>query len=158
MSAHRRVRPALLSDLDALLALEAVFPTDRLDRRAFRHALQSPTIDVCVIEDGGIAGYAMVHRRRNSPVARLTSIVVRPDRARSGLGRNLLAATEQAALENGCTRLRLEVRADNAAAQHLYASTGYRRFATVADYYEDGQAAWRYEKALGRTESAPLTG
>ena len=39
------VRPARLDDLDGLLAIEGVFPTDRLERRAFRHAVASPTID-----------------------------------------------------------------------------------------------------------------
>ena len=50
--------------------------------------------------------------------------------------------------------MRLEVRADNAAARKLYESTGYARIAVLPDYYEDGAAAWRYEKALGK---APVT-
>jgi ribosomal protein S18 acetylase RimI-like enzyme len=142
------VRPARHSDLDALLAIEAVFPTDRLDRRSFRHALKSPTIDVLVIEAGGVAGYAMIHHRRGSALARLTSIAVRPDLVRGGLGRRLLGAAEEIARQRGCERLRLEVRADNPRAQHLYEVAGYRRFAIVAEYYEDGRPAWRYEKAL----------
>jgi ribosomal protein S18 acetylase RimI-like enzyme len=48
----------------------------------------------------------------------------------------------------GCERLRLEVRADNPRARRLYETAGFRRFAIAEDYYEDGETAWRYEKAL----------
>ena len=143
------VRPARLDDLDGLLAIEGVFPTDRLERRAFRHAVASPTIDLLVA--GGAAGpigYAMVQRRKNAAVGHLTSIAVQPGAAGRGLGKRLLEAAETAARRHGCTRLRLEVRPDNKAAQTLYEKAGYRRIATLADYYEDGTAAWRYEKGL----------
>lgn len=143
------IRAAEMGDVDALLTLEEVFPTDRLDRRAFRHAVRSPTISTLVAaRDGLLLGYAMVHRRRGSPTARLASIAVSPQAGRSGLGRRLLAAAEADARAKGCTRLRLEVRADNGAAQRLYERAGYRRFDTAEDFYEDGEAAWRYEKEL----------
>jgi ribosomal-protein-alanine N-acetyltransferase len=143
------IREARPDDLDPLLAIEAVFPTDRLGRRSFRHAMQAPTIDLIVADgDAGPIGYALVQRRRNSAAARLSSIAVRPGAAGKGLGRALLAAAEAQAKAKGCTRLRLEVRADNRAAQKLYKTAGYRHFAVVEDYYEDGAAAWRYEKAL----------
>ena len=41
------IRTATLADLDALVALEhAAFATDRAERRAIRHAIRSPTMDV----------------------------------------------------------------------------------------------------------------
>ena len=144
------VREARPDDIDALLAIEAVFPTDRLERRAFRHAVASPTIDVLVADgDAGVLGYALVQRRRNSRTARLNSIAVTPGVAGRGLGRTLLEAAEAQARAKGCTVLRLEVRADNKPARTLYEKSGYRRFDVVEDYYEDGEAAWRYEKELG---------
>jgi ribosomal-protein-alanine acetyltransferase len=143
------IREARPDDLDALLAIEGVFPTDRLDRRAFRHAVRSPTIDLLVADgDTGVVGYALVQRRRTSTAGHLSSIAVRPGAARKGLGKALLEAAEAQATAKGCTRLRLEVRADNRPAQKLYKTAGYRRFAVVEDYYEDGEAAWRYEKRL----------
>ena len=96
----------------------------------------------------GIEGYATLERRRGSSLARLTSIAVRPDNAGAGLGRTLLEAAEAEARAHGCIRLRLEVRADNVPAQRLYDHGGYRLFKIIEDYYEDGTAAWRYEKAL----------
>ena len=143
------IREARPDDLDPLLAIEAVFPTDRLGRRSFRHAMQAPTTDLLVADgDAGPIGYALVQRRRNSGIGHLSSIAVRPGAAGKGLGKALLAAAEAEAKAKGCTRLRLEVRADNKPAQKLYETAGYRRFETVADYYEDGEAAWRYEKGL----------
>lgn len=144
------IRAAEPADLDLLEALEeAVFATDRADRRAFQHAMRSPSMTLLVAQDeGGLLGYAMMERRRGSSLVRLTSIAVRPESAGAGLGHHLLAAAEADALSHGGERLRLEVRADNAAAQRLYDRAGYRRFKVVEGYYEDGGPAWRYEKNL----------
>lgn len=144
------IRPVAPPDVDALVTIEAVFPTDRLDRRSFRHAIRAPTIDLVVADDGGrVLGYAAVHRRRGSTLAHLASIAVRPDAEGRGVGRRLLEAAEASSLAAGCTRLALEVRSDNEAAQRLYDRAGYCCSRTVEDYYEDGAAAWRYEKVLG---------
>ncbi|WP_083897161.1 GNAT family N-acetyltransferase [Azospirillum sp. B506] len=69
-----------------------------------------------------------------------------------GIGRRLLTALETAAATTGCRGMRLEVRADNAAAIALYTAAGYRRFAIYPDYYEDGMAAFRLEKLLIHNE------
>lgn len=144
------IRGAEPNDIDALLAIETrVFPTDRLERRNFRHAVRSPTM-VCLVAAGAedALGYVMVERRRNSAAARLTSIAIAPQATGAGLGRSLLLAAEKEALAAGSTRMRLEVRADNKAARTLYEKTGYRLVETLAAYYEDGATALRYEKAL----------
>ena len=144
------IRPAQAADLDALIDIEdAVFATDRLDRRNFRHAIRSPTmICLAAVRAGAVLGYAIVERRRTSRAGRLTSIAVAPAAAGAGLGQRLLAAAEAAARAAGLTRVRLEVRADNRAARKLYDRAGYRLVDTLDDYYEDGAAALRYEKAL----------
>jgi ribosomal-protein-alanine N-acetyltransferase len=144
------IRPARLGDVDALLALEtAAFESDRLERRSFRHAVRSPTISLLVAETAkGIAGYAMVLRRRGSATAHLGSIAVAPAAGRIGVGKSLLAASEFEAASHDGARLRLEVREDNAVAQRLYETMGYERVERIDDYYEDGAAAWRYVKTL----------
>jgi [ribosomal protein S18]-alanine N-acetyltransferase len=144
------IRPARLTDIDALIAIEnAVFRTDRLDRRALRHAIRSPTI-IClvVVSSVGPLGYVTVQRRRGSAVARLTSIAIAPEAAGRGLGRRLLAAAEAAAAAAGDAVMRLEVRTDNRRARRLYEAAGYALIATIDDYYEDGAAALRYEAPL----------
>lgn len=143
-------RPAEPRDLDGLVALEhAAFASDRLDRRALRHAVRSRSILALVVEDDGIVAYALVETRRGSEIGRLSSIAVSPASAGRGMGRALLHDAEAAAAEAGCRRLRLEVRADNAAAIRLYEREGYALIDREPDYYEDGETALRFEKALG---------
>jgi ribosomal protein S18 acetylase RimI-like enzyme len=60
----------------------------------------------------------------------------------------LLNDAEEVARRAGCRRLRLEVRADNDSAIHLYESRGYRQIALLPGYYEDGMSALRYERIL----------
>lgn len=153
MSGTPTVRPAEARDLAALVALEeAAFDSDQLDRRALRHAIRSATVLALVAErdpDGPLAGYALVQMRRGSTIGRLTSLAVAPAQAGRGLGRHLLERTEAAARDAGCDRMRLEVRADNAAATRLYERMSYDALGRVDDYYEDGTAALRFEKRLG---------
>ncbi len=148
------VRPAQFADLDALVALEhAAFATDRAERRALRHAIRSASMSllVAVAKDAGVdvlVGAATVERRRTSRSARLSSLAVAPGRTGTGLGRQLLEAAEAEARAHGCDRLRLEVRADNGGGIRLYERGGYARTGIKPGYYEDGMAAWRYEKTL----------
>jgi ribosomal protein S18 acetylase RimI-like enzyme len=137
-------------DLDALLELESqAFNRDRLSRRSFRRFLSSPNAETLAAEqDGEISGYALVLFRPGAVVARLYSIAVTPKAAGRGIGATLLAAAEEAAIKRGCALMRLEVRADNAAAISRYSKSGYRQFGRHARYYEDGADALRFEKRL----------
>ena len=144
------IREASPDDVDSLLAIEdAAFPGDRLTRRNFRHAIASPSIVSLVAEvEGRVTGYVLVETRRNARVARLSSIAVKPGAAGTGTGRRLAEAAGREARRRGCDRLRLEVRADNARAIALYEAAGYRRIGRERRYYEDGEAALKFEKAL----------
>lgn len=143
------VRPARAADLPALLALEALFPGDRLGPRQFRYHLQNPRARLRVIvRSGRIAGYALLLLRARSATARLYSIAVDPRQHGQGLGARLLADAERQARRAGASALRLEARLDNPAATVLYTGRGYRRVAFLPGYYEDGADGWRYEKGL----------
>lgn len=150
------IRPATLSDIDALVAVEnAVFATDRISRRSFRQLIEGDTAETFIAEaGGGIRGYAMVLFRQGSGVARLYSLAVMPDGTGGGIGRKLLETAEQAAFDRDRLVLRLEVREDNARALSLYEKNGYRRIGREESYYEDGAPALRYEKLL--RGNAPL--
>ena len=145
-----RITHARPTDLDALAALEeAAFPGDRMSRRALAHNTKSPSLSFLVARDGKtLVGHALLAFRKGSSLARLYSLAVLPSEAGQGLGRKLLKAAEREARRRGADRLRLEVRADNKAAIRLYETGNYNPLARVADYYEDGEAALRYEKAL----------
>jgi ribosomal-protein-alanine acetyltransferase len=144
------IRPAAPEDLDALVTIEnAVFPGDRLSRRAIRHHVGHRRNVLVVVErDGAVLGYALVALRSGSALARLYSIALVQEASGTGLGTRLLDAAEQAAADRGATVMRLEVRADNAAAIRLYERRDYRRFGLLSSYYEDGQDALRFEKRL----------
>ncbi|HEX5419371.1 MAG TPA: peptidase C39 family protein, partial [Gammaproteobacteria bacterium] len=151
-----RVRVAGADDLEALFDLEhQAFATDRLSRRQLRYLLTRARALTLISEcDGGAAGYAIVLFSRAVANARLYSIAVAERFRGRGIARRLLAAGEAAALDKGCVAMRLEVRADNEAAIALYRVNGYRPIETVPAYYEDREAALRFEKPLGQ-ELAP---
>lgn len=176
------LRPGTAGDIGRLLALEeSSFAGDRLSRRSFRALLGSKSAVLIVAEagprtwrDGGEApqldfgfqriepaderallGYAVVLFRAGSRAARLYSIAVDAGARGRGVAKALLAAAEDAARARGATALRLEVRADNAAALSLYERLGYRTRGSVEDYYEDGATALRFERTLAAEPMPP---
>ena len=78
-------------------------------------------------------------------------IAVDPTGQRRGLGGRLLAASEARAAEQGCRRLYVDTsgRADYAPARAFYERHGYRREATLEDFYAPGDAKVIYLRELG---------
>ena len=157
------MRRAELADLDAILALEAHFPSDRLSRRQLRHLLTRAHAEAWVAEDGlaendsRIVGDAIVLFRRGFDAARLYSLVVAPGARGRGVGASLLLAAERGAAERGCVSVRLEVREDNDAARRLYARHGYETVGRTDFFYRDGADALRMRKRL-RGDAPELAG
>lgn len=148
-TAKLRLRDAVAADLPALLALEALFPGDRLSTRQLRRHLRSASARLRVATaDAALAGYALTFFRRGSTVARLYSLAVAPALRGNGVGRVLLDDVADQARVRGCDQIRLEVRADNAAALRLYAAAGFAPLARLPGYYDDGGDGWRYRRAL----------
>jgi ribosomal protein S18 acetylase RimI-like enzyme len=147
-----KLRRGRLRDLDALTAIEdAVFTTDNLSRRSFRHFLTSPGATLLVAEVGGeLAGYLLVLYRPRSKLARLYSIAVAPHIGRRGVGPLLLDAAEDAARRHGRRVMRLEVHQHNTRAIVRYGKSGYRLFGRRRRYYDNGGDALRFEKTLVR--------
>jgi [ribosomal protein S18]-alanine N-acetyltransferase len=141
------------SDLAALVTLElAVFKTDIVSRRSFRHFMASPNASLIVAEEsGGLAGYVLVLYPPRSKLARLYSIAVAPHAGGRGLGPRLLAAAEAAAKRRRRSAMRLEVHVRNKRAIARYAKSGYRLFGRHHDYYDNHGDALRFEKLLGRS-------
>jgi len=141
-------------DLDRLVEIEnAAFSGDRLSRRALRHLMRSESAALILAGDGEqIAGYAVLLFRRGTTIARLYSIAVDPALIGRGIGARLLESTEAEARLREREVVRLEVRADNAAAIALYERVGYRAFGRRAAYYQDGEDALRMEKKLAEAD------
>ncbi len=144
------IRKAKRSDLEALIAIETrCFTSDRLSRRSLRYFLAAPNAAIVVaVLKGVVVGYALVSFRKGSGIARLYSIAIHPDFRGRKLGLGLLKAAEKVARQHRARAMRLEVRGRNYRAIALYEREGYRRFGRIADYYEDGATAFRYEKPL----------
>jgi ribosomal-protein-alanine N-acetyltransferase len=144
------VRRARAGDLAAIDAIEqTAFVGDRLSHRSLRHHVRSETsVMLVLVVERRVVGYSLILLRKSSPRARLYSIAIDPNQRGQGLGRVLLQESEKAAQARGASTMRLEVRGENARAIGLYERNGYRRFAVVLDYYEDGAPAWRFEKTL----------
>ena len=145
-----QIRRAQKHDLDAIERLEwAAFTHDQLPRDSLRYYVGAPSVSMLVAEaQAGICAYGLVAFHRRSIVARLYSIAVAADFAGRGVGRKLMEACEASAKLRGAYWMRLEVRPDNAGAIALYRNLGYRQFAEVEDFYEDGSNALRLEKPL----------
>lgn len=146
------VRPAVRQDLDDLVALERLFPTDRIERSSFARLItrQSAAVLVAVSETGAVIGDAIALFRRGFKSARLYSMVVAPDWRGRGVAAALLGAVEAAALERGFETVRLEVREDNAAAIHRYESSGYAVTGSKPNYYSDDSPALQMSKRITR--------
>ena len=144
------VRSALSSDVTALLALEvAAFSGDRLSRRSFRRAITSTGSALLVaVGEQGLLGYALLHLRQGTRLARLYSLAVSPDSRGLGVGRVLMEACEKKAVTQGKALLRLEVSDVNLGAIALYHKMGYQDFGHYNAYYEDQTDAIRMQKTL----------
>lgn len=141
-----------MSDLDDLVALEDLtFDSDRLSRAQYRRHLDSDSAKVLVASANHrhFLGTAVLFFRKGCTVARLYSLATQPDARGKGVGSSLLDAAAEFAKRRHCRALRLEVRADNAAAIRLYERLGYQRIGEYAHYYQDGMNAQRYELMLG---------
>lgn len=152
------IRAAQISDLAALLTLEEqAFRGDRLSRRSFRRAIYSAGSALLVAsrEDGqntDLLGYALLHLRQGTRLARLYSLAVSPDSRGLGVASTLLAACEKKAVKLGKSVLRLEVSENNQAAINLYHKLGFREFGHYDAYYEDQTDAIRMQKPIRHVE------
>lgn len=142
------IRLANTGDVAALLDIEqASFKGNRISRRSFQHLLgRANALTLVDQQNGALRGYVMLLFRAGLPLARIYSIATDPEFVGQGVAAALLRHAEQAALARGCSRLRLEIRHDNAASLRLFQHRGYRIFGHYAGYYEDGMAAYRLQK------------
>jgi len=86
------------------------------------------------------------------PTAEIKRMYVRPAGRGRGVARALLAALEQAAIDLGHRRVRLDTGPKQPDARHVYLTSGYRE---IADYNGNPRAAHWFEKELSAPASAP---
>lgn len=136
------IRKALVSDLDAVVALETECEgVDAWSRALLEQGLAGavPTVQYLVAEDDGVIGYAVLSCVDD--IAEVQRIGVAESRRRSGIGSQLLDVAFRAARLEGMQRMLLEVREDNGAALSMYASHGFVEIDRRPRYYRDGATA-----------------
>ncbi len=157
MSFRDRLRPDDPEAIRALVAQTKVFSQAEVEiavevAAAGLQSGEASGYHFLVAEDAGrLAGFTAF-----GPIpATLASwdlywIAVDPTGQRLGLGGRLLAASEARAIALGCRRMYVDTsgRADYAPARAFYERHGYRRAATLEDFYAPGDAKVIYLREL----------
>ena len=127
------------SDIDELCELEReLFPHDAWPAATWWSELAGrPRREYLVdADEAGVTGYAGLDH--GGEVADVMTLAVAPRSQGRGLGGLLLAELVGRARRGGADYLMLEVRADNAAARHLYDRAGFEVLTTRRRYYQPG--------------------
>jgi [ribosomal protein S18]-alanine N-acetyltransferase len=129
----RRAEPA---DLDALASLErVVFGRGAWSPRSLEEELELAghgRLLLVAVDGSDVVGYAALSY--NDDYADLLRVVVNPDRRRQGVARRLCDEILVAVVP-ACTRVLLEVAADNLPAMQLYARLGFTEIDRRRRYY-----------------------
>lgn len=131
------VRLMTLEDLDAVLAIEVVSFSSPWSRNSFVSELTlNPRATYIVAEmDGEIVGYAGMWVIFDE--AHVTTIAVKPEARRKGIGETLMRSLAMVASLAGAARATLEVRVSNIRAQSLYEKLGFKKAGLRKRYYQD---------------------
>jgi len=82
--------------------------------------------------------------------AHLSLLAVKPSHQRCGIGRQLMAWLEEAALTAGIGTVSLELRSNNFAARSFYRVLGYRETSYVPGYYRGVETAVKMSRDIRR--------
>jgi putative acetyltransferase len=110
------------------------------------------TVFVARIDGGAVAIGAL--RRHGDGVGEVKRMYTRPEVQGRGIGGAILSAIEQAARDEGLTRLVLETGDRHPAAWRVYERGGFGRCEPVLDY-PDSQWSVFYEKDIGAMAHQP---
>jgi ribosomal-protein-alanine N-acetyltransferase len=142
VSAPLEVGPMRLADIPAVLEIERLSFSSPWPAFAFEQELTANRLAHYRVArvDGRVVAFAGIWLMVDE--AHVTTFGVHPDHRRRGIGRLLLLHLAEAAIELGSSRMTLEVRVSNAAAQALYRSFGFRVSGRrIAYYSDDGEDA-----------------
>ncbi|GAB4400229.1 MAG: ribosomal protein S18-alanine N-acetyltransferase [Anaerolineales bacterium] len=117
----------------------------------YARELMKPTTFCWVAEaDGRLAGSLTLWNLAGE--GEIANLAVHPDFWRQGIGRALMQTALSKAAELGLTRILLELRQSNLAAQALYRSFGFVEDGLRPNYYANGEAAllMSRERVAGR--------
>lgn len=132
-------RTMTVADVAGVSVLEVASFEDPWPPAMFFEELGLDGREYVVVEDRGrLIAYGGIMRVDDD--AHIMTIAVDPSRRRQGVGRRLMLALIETALERGARHLTLEVRATNEAARRLYEEFGFDAVGRRPRYYRDEDA------------------
>jgi [ribosomal protein S18]-alanine N-acetyltransferase len=150
-----RLRGIEIADLDALFAIdrECFRPGIAYSRADLRYYLGHPrSVSILAEEDAtkAIVGFAIAETflEKGKPVGHVITIDVPSSSRRQGIGRLLMESILKQLSAAGAIRVRLEVAADNGAAQTFYQQHGFCQTGRIRGYYMGTLDALVMEKRL----------
>jgi len=151
MIADVAVRIASLSDAADIAAMardyiEQGLPWTWTEARV-AHSIRTPDTNVAVVgEHGALTGFGIMSYLDDD--AHLLLFAVRRAHQRKGIGSAILQWLEKVARTAGARRIRVECRADNAAARNFYGDHGYHEFVIAKRMYRGIADGIHLEKHL----------
>jgi ribosomal-protein-alanine N-acetyltransferase len=137
-----------LSDLDAVLAIEAESFTSPWTREMYLAELENVGVSFCYLardDSGDIIGFCSFWRVLDE--LHVNNLAVAPPYRRRGIGTGLLTHVLNEGAKLGAHRATLEVRRSNDVARHLYERLGFATAGVRRAYYtnpvEDALVLWR---------------
>lgn len=133
-----QLRRLVVADLDQIMEIEPVaFGSHHWSRQSFINEINNPGGIYFTAQDpdGTVLGYSGFWLIDDE--AHITTLAVHPDFRRHGLGEMLLINDIQTAIAVNASRMTLEVRVSNDAAQKLYYKYSFKSLGLRRKYYQD---------------------
>ena len=146
-------RPMILSDVPTVLELERATYPQPWSEGTFRDELsRSDRVYVVAERDDALVGFAGLMLIEED--AHVTTLAVRSNVRKAGLGTRLMLYLIGAGLDRGARNLTLEVRATNDGAQRLYNRFGMVAVGVRKHYYRDDDAVIMWATDIDQPEYA----
>ena len=149
--AKTRIRRANAADFPVLLKIdEDSFPTGiAYDARELSYFINRRGAVTLVAEDDDeIAGFLIVHARRNTNTATMITLDIRSQFQRRGFAAQLLEESEKILVEEAISTYDLQVDVENSKAIAFYKKHGFENVRLLRKYYSNGHDAYLMVKKL----------
>jgi ribosomal protein S18 acetylase RimI-like enzyme len=145
-----QIKAAGIEQLAEINAIEtACFSSERFSREQLRYLLSKAKAHAWLVEkDQQPVGYVLGLFPQQPRPARLHSLAVLDEYRGQGIADLLINTLLDYAQQAGYHLLRLEVDEHNHAAIAVYQRHGFEQIALLPNYYRNGHAGLRFEKAL----------
>ncbi len=133
------IRIMTVEDLDQVMLLELACFSVPWTQESFKKELTENKLAryIVIEEENQIVGYGGVWYIVDE--GHITNVAIHPDHRKKGLGKQLVDAMKDMAIQNEIVLMTLEVRVSNVAAITLYERMGFLEAGIRPKYYTDNQ-------------------